>query len=175
MTDPAADRLRARFSRAAISHEWLTIPGGSEKVVLEILELLPHAEIFTTVYDAAPWSAALTSRPVHPSFLDPIPGDAAFEFDLADFDVVVSSNHSCAKNVITGPHQRQVCYCHTPMRHAWDPCFLHGEVFGVSKWAAFPMMGRIRRQGHAAAVRGHGEATQDRVVAVLEEAVTACA
>ena len=63
------ERLRARFPRVAITHEWLTIPGGSEKVVMAILELLPHAEIFTTVYDPAPWPRTITERPVHASFL----------------------------------------------------------------------------------------------------------
>ena len=40
-----------RFRRVAVIHEWLTIPGGSEKVVSAILELLPQAELFTSIYD----------------------------------------------------------------------------------------------------------------------------
>ena len=104
------------FPRAAIAHDWLTIPGGSEKVVLELLELLPHAEIFTSVYDPEPWREKLAGVTVHPSFLDRIPKareqypkllplmNRAFEsFDLPDFDLVVSSSHSCAKNVLTPP------------------------------------------------------------------------
>jgi hypothetical protein len=135
--------LAARYPRVAISHEWLTIPGGSEKVVLAILDLLPHAEIFTTIYDPAPWPAALRDRPVHASWLNRLPGsrrhypkllplmDGAFRhFDLSGFDLVVSSNHACAKNVRTQAHTRHVCYCHTPMRYAWDPGFLEGERLG---------------------------------------------
>ncbi len=68
-----AEALAQRFPRVAISHEWLTIPGGSEKVVLAILDLLPHAEIFTSVYDPSPWPDAITQRPVHVSFLDRVP------------------------------------------------------------------------------------------------------
>jgi glycosyltransferase involved in cell wall biosynthesis len=63
-----------RFSRVAVIHEWLTIPGGSEKVVCAILGLLPQAELFTTVYDPAPWPPAITDRVVHTSVLDRIPG-----------------------------------------------------------------------------------------------------
>ncbi|CAA9496467.1 MAG: Glycosyltransferase [uncultured Solirubrobacteraceae bacterium] len=153
--------------RAAIVHEWLTVPGGSEKVVLSILELLPQAEIFTSVYDPAPWPRAITDRPVHTSFLNRIPRaeqiypkllplmNAAFEsFDLTGFDVVVSSSHSCAKNVITGPNTLHVCYCHTPMRHAWEPRFLAGEDLGpAARLAAAALGGRLRRQDLAGASR----------------------
>jgi len=153
--------------RAAIVHEWLTIPGGSEKVVLAILDLLPEAEIYTSVYDRAPWPAAITGRPVHTSFLQRVPGatrhypkllplmNAAFEsFDLTGHDVVVSSSHSCAKNVITGPGTLHVCYCHTPMRHAWEPRFLAGEDLGLpARLAASALGGRLRRQDLAGAAR----------------------
>ena len=66
--------LRRRFPRVAIVHDWLTIPGGSEQVVLELLEMFPQAELFTTVYDPAPWPALLEERTVHASFLNRIPG-----------------------------------------------------------------------------------------------------
>jgi glycosyltransferase involved in cell wall biosynthesis len=135
--------LAERFSRVAVVHEWLTIPGGSEKVVSAILELLPQAEVFTSVYDPEACPAEFRSRAVHPSFLDRVPGarrhypyllplmDAAFRsFDLSSFDLVISSNHACAKNVRTPPGVPHVCYCHTPMRYAWDPAFLRSEVLG---------------------------------------------
>ena len=67
---PVADRFR----RVAVIHEWLTIPGGSEKVVYAILELLPQAEVFTSIYDPEPWPEVITSRPVHASFLNRLPG-----------------------------------------------------------------------------------------------------
>jgi glycosyltransferase involved in cell wall biosynthesis len=155
------------FSRAALVHDWLTIPGGSEKVVLEILDLLGPADVFTSVYDPAQWSELLAGRTVHPSFLDRIPGarrnypkllplmNAAFEsFDLADYDLVVSSSHSCAKNVLTTPQTLHVCYCHTPMRHAWEPRFLEGEELGtVASLAARVLMPGLRRRDLVGAAR----------------------
>lgn len=155
------------FSRAALVHDWLTIPGGSEKVVLEILDLLGPADVFTSVYDPSEWSELLAGRTVHPSFLDRIPGarrnypkllplmNAAFEsFDLADYDLVVSSSHSCAKNVLTPPQTLHVCYCHTPMRHAWEPRFLEGEQLGtVAGLAARALMPGLRRRDLAGAAR----------------------
>jgi glycosyltransferase involved in cell wall biosynthesis len=161
--DPA---LAGSFSRPAIAHDWLTSPGGSEKVLLELLELLPDAELFTSVYDAERWAAALRGRTVRTSFLDRLPGarthypkllplmNAAFEsFDLSGYDLVVSSSHSCAKNVLTGPETLHVCYCHTPMRHAWEPRHLTGELGPRRALAARMMLPRVRRDDLAGASR----------------------
>lgn len=159
--------MRRRFPRVAITHEWLTNPGGSEKVVLAMLDLFEHAELFTSIYDPAPWPEQIAGRPVHTSFLDRLPGarqlyprllplmNAAFEaFDLADFDLVISSNHACAKNVVTRPETLHVCYCHTPMRYAWEPDFLRAEALGpVARALVPPLVSRLRRQDFAAAQR----------------------
>ncbi len=171
--------LSDAYPRAAVVHDWLTIPGGSEKVVLELLKLLPGADVFTSVYDPEPWREALAGHEVHPSFLDRIPGartrypkllplmNTAFEsFDLADFDLVVSSSHSCAKNVLTPPGTLHVCYCHTPMRHAWEPRFLAQEELGfVARTAARALMPRLRRTDLAGAVRPDVFVANSRFVA----------
>jgi glycosyltransferase involved in cell wall biosynthesis len=157
--------LRARMPRVAIVHEWLTIPGGSEQVVLELLDMFPAAELFTSIYDPAPWPAMITDRRVHASALNRIPGakrhypkllplmDRAFRsFDLSGFDLVLSSNHACAKNVRTPAGTLHVCYCHTPMRYAWEEGFLEGEEVGRITRLALPrLLARLRRQDLAGA------------------------
>jgi glycosyltransferase involved in cell wall biosynthesis len=159
------DELRARFPRVAIVHEWLTIPGGSEDVVIELLKMFPQAELFTTIYDPAPWPEIIKERLVHASFLNRIPGarrhypkllplmNRAFRsFDLSGFDLVLSSNHACAKNVRTPPDTLHVCYCHTPMRYAWEEGFLEGEDVGrVTRRLLPPMLSRLRRQDYEGA------------------------
>ncbi len=159
------DELRERFPRVAIVHEWLTIPGGSEQVVLELLEMFPAAELFTSIYDPDPWPPAITERPVHTSFLDRTPGakrnypkllplmDRAFRsFDLSGFDLVLSSNHACAKNVRTPPGALHVCYCHTPMRYAWEEDFMDGEEVGrAMRLLLPPLLSRLRKRDLAAA------------------------
>ena len=163
IADPAAE-ARDRFRRVAITHEWLTVPGGSELVVRHILDLFPDAEIFTSVYDreALP---EFRDHVVHTSFLDRVPGatrhyprmlplmDRAFRsFDLNAFDLVISSNHACAKNVTTPESTRHVCYCHTPMRYAWDPSFMSSEEVGpLARLALPPMLAHLRRRDLAAA------------------------
>jgi glycosyltransferase involved in cell wall biosynthesis len=152
-TDDASglEQLRARFPRVAIVHDWLTIPGGSEQVLLELLAMFPQSELFTSVYDPAPWPPAITERVVHSSFLNHIPGatshypkllplmNRAFRsFDLDGFDLVLSSSHACAKNVRVPPGALHVCYCHTPMRYAWEEGFLAGEDVGRGMRLALP-------------------------------------
>lgn len=158
-TQPLVEAIRDRYPRVAIAHEWLTLGGGSEKVVEAILSLVPHAEIFTSVYDPARWGPPIAERPIHPSFLSRLPGakrqypkllplmDAAFRsFDLRGFDLVISSNHACAKNVQAPPGVPHVCYCHTPMRYAWDPDFFAGEELGRLTRVLLPAL--IRRLRH---------------------------
>jgi glycosyltransferase involved in cell wall biosynthesis len=167
--DPAApsdlDTLRTRFPRVAVVHDWLTVPGGSEQVVLELLRMFPDAELYTSIYDPAPWPPAITARRVHSSFLNRIPGassnyqrllplmNAAFRsFDLSGYDLVLSSSHACAKNVRTPPGVPHVCYCHTPMRYAWEEGFLAGERVGrVERLLLPPLLAWLRRQDLAGA------------------------
>lgn len=160
MSASSVDALRERFPRVAVVHEWLTIPGGSEQVVEELLEMFPEAELFCSIYDPAPWPAMITERPVHASYLNRIPGakahyqrllplmDRAYRaFDLSRFDLVISSSHAFAKNVRTPPSALHVCYCHTPMRYAWEEDFLAGEEVGWAARLALPLLlGRLRRQ-----------------------------
>ena len=161
MTDTdTLSALHARFRRVAIVHDWLTIPGGSEEVVLELLELFPDAELFTTVYDPDPWPPQITERKVHASYLTHFPRanrwyprylplmNHAFEsFDLTAFDLVISSSHANAKNVHTPPDTLHVCYCHTPMRYAWEPEFLEGEqIPRAARFLLPPLLRHLRRQ-----------------------------
>jgi len=160
MSDTLIERLRERFPRVAVVHEWLTIPGGSEDVVIELLEMFPKAELFTSIYDPEPWPAIVTERPVHASYLNRIPGARAHypkllplmsrayrAFDFSRFDLVLSSSHACAKNIRTPSDVPHVCYCHTPMRYAWDESLLEGEEIGRATRLALPLMlRRLRRQ-----------------------------
>jgi glycosyltransferase involved in cell wall biosynthesis len=171
--------LRRRFPRVAVVHDWLTIPGGSESVVLELLTMFPGAELFTAVYDPEPWPARIVDRPVHASFLNRLPNarriypkllplmNRAFEsFDLSSFDLVLSSSHACAKNVLVPQGIPHICYCHTPMRYAWDPHFLDEEQVGRLTRLLLPvLLGRLRRQDLEGAARPTAFAANSRHVA----------
>jgi glycosyltransferase involved in cell wall biosynthesis len=165
VTETSLTQLTDRFPRVAIVHEWLTVPGGSEKVVMALLDLFPDATLFTSIYNPDPWPDQITRRTVNASFLNSIPRartnypkllplmDRAFRsFDLSGFDLVISSNHACAKNVRVPADVPHICYCHTPMRYAWDPTFLDGEGLNRPTRLAFEALApHLRRRDRAAA------------------------
>jgi glycosyltransferase involved in cell wall biosynthesis len=77
---------------------------------------------------------------------------AVRSFDLSGFDLVLSSSHACAKNVRAPQGALHVCYCHTPMRYAWDESFLEGEEVGLAMRLLLPpLLARLRRQDLAGA------------------------
>jgi len=122
-----------RPPRVALVHDWLTGMRGGEKVIELIGSLYPEAPIFTLFHFPGSVSPAIESHPIHTSFLQRAPGlqshyrrylplfpVAIEEFDLTSYDLVISSSHCVAKGVIPAPDAFHLCYCHTPMRYAWD-------------------------------------------------------
>lgn len=118
---------------AALVHDWLTGMRGGEKVLESLLEILPGAPIHTLFHFPGSVSEKIEAHPIRTSFLQRAPGvrrhyrrylplfPAAIEdFDLTGFPLVVSTSHCVAKGVIPAPDAYHVCYCHTPMRYAWD-------------------------------------------------------
>jgi glycosyltransferase involved in cell wall biosynthesis len=118
--------------RVAIAHEWLVAYGGSERCVEELLALYPDASLLTTIIEPA--SVPLELRRAQPSLLQRLPGAGSHHEwllplmplawrarpRLEDVDVVISSSHACAKAVRVAPGVPHLCYCHTPMRYAWN-------------------------------------------------------
>ncbi len=123
-----------RPARVALVHEWLDTYYGSERVVAEILACFPDADLFTLVdFMPAGQRGFLEGRPVKTSFLQRMPFArrrfraylplmplAIEQFDLQDYDLVLSSSHAFAKGVLTGPNQLHVAYVHAPMRYGWE-------------------------------------------------------
>ena len=130
--------------RAAIGHEWIVTMGGSERVALEFHELYPDAPIFTTVYDRGR-RPEFNAIDVRPSFLQRLPGAtrryprllplmplAFSRFDTRGYDLVLLSSHAASKAMPKHPGQQHVCYCHTPMRYAWDLYDVYVSGSGLS-------------------------------------------
>ena len=120
--------------KVAVVHDFLYTYGGAERVLEQILDVFPQADVFA-LFDFVPAGERdfLRGRPVTPSFLQKIPGArrrhrlflplmplAVEQLDVSGYDLVVSSSYVAAKGVITRPDQLHVCYCHTPVRFAWD-------------------------------------------------------
>ncbi|MCL2859208.1 MAG: glycosyltransferase [Oscillospiraceae bacterium] len=118
--------------KIAIVHDWLTNMGGAEQVVINFKEIYKEAPIYTTFYNPDKLDDKLKNIDVRTSFLQkkkmvenhkkyfPLMPLAFENFNLNEYDVVLSSSSSCAKGVLTKPGSIHICYCHTPMRYAWE-------------------------------------------------------
>lgn len=120
-------------TRVALVHDWLTGMRGGEKVLEAMAELYPEAPIYTLLHIPGSVSETLESHPIHTSFLDKAPGIRRFyrhylplfpaaieDFDLNGYDLILSTSSAVAKGVIPPPGAYHICYCHSPMRYAWD-------------------------------------------------------
>src|ERR1700722_17717394 len=119
--------------RVAIVHYWFVGRAGGERVVEALAEIFPQADLFSLVADRSTLAPILQNRKLQTSFLQRIPGGKKFhryflflqpfaleQFDLSEYDLVISSESGPAKGVITSPKTCHICYCHSPMRYIWD-------------------------------------------------------
>lgn len=121
--------------KKALVHDWYYVSGGAEKVIhslnniyddfdhyalVDFLKkqdrafILNGASVKTSFIQKLP-----TAKSNHRKFLQLFPF-AIEQFDLQSYDLVVSSSASIAKGVLTTQDQLHICYCHSPMRYAWD-------------------------------------------------------
>ncbi len=103
-------------------------------MLLKLHEIFPEAPIYTLLYDEERMSSWFGDAQVITSFLQKLPKFlrrrhkyllplfpiAAENFDLRDFDLVISSSSAFAKSIITRPGTIHICYCHAPSRFLWD-------------------------------------------------------
>lgn len=149
--------------RVAVVHEWLVDFAGSERVLRDILEVLPQADLFALVdRPDTELAAAIPRRAKRTSFLQRLPRVrrwlrytlplmplAIKRLDVSAYDIVVSSSHAVAKGVRTTPGQLHISYVHTPMRYAWDLQEEYLRAAGLERgplgWAARQVLGRLRQ------------------------------
>jgi glycosyltransferase involved in cell wall biosynthesis len=131
--------------KIALAHDYLTQYGGAERVLISFRDLYPHAPIYTLLYHAQKVRGAFDEKSVKTSFLQHVPlakkhhraflffmPTAIEQFDFSPYDVVLSDSASYAKGVITTPQTLHICYCHTPLRYAWDDSQKYIREFPLS-------------------------------------------
>jgi glycosyltransferase involved in cell wall biosynthesis len=131
VTAPAPPSADGR--RVALVHDWLTGMRGGEKVLEALVEICPGAHVFTLLHVAGAVAGPIAERRPRASFVQHLPRAARWyrhylplfpaaveSFDLDDYDLVISSSHCAVKSVIVPGRARHLCYCHSPMRYAWD-------------------------------------------------------
>jgi glycosyltransferase involved in cell wall biosynthesis len=133
--------------RVAIMHDWLPVYGGAERVLEQIINVFPESDLFSMV-DFIPEGQRdfLQNKPVCTSFIQKLPFArkkyraylpimplAVEQFDFSAYDLILSSSYAVAKGVITGPDQLHICYCHSPIRYAWDLQNQYLAAAGIKK------------------------------------------
>jgi glycosyltransferase involved in cell wall biosynthesis len=134
--------------KVALVHDWLTGMRGGEKVLEIFAQLFPAAPIFTLLHNQRSVSSSLESHPIFTSFVDRLPLKkskyrhylplfplAIEQFNLKDFQLILSTSHCAAKGIITPPDALHISYIHTPMRYVWD---MYHDYFGSKRsgWLA---------------------------------------
>ncbi len=121
-------------TRIAIVHEWFVNYAGSERVVEQILNLFPHADLFAVVdFLDEEKRGFIQNKSVTTTFIQKLPFAktkfrqylplmplAIEQIDLSTYDLIISSSHAVAKGVLTSPNQLHISYVHSPIRYAWD-------------------------------------------------------
>jgi len=152
--------------RTAIVHYWLLNMRGGEKVLEALCRLLPDADLFTLFYEPDRVSPVIRAHRCRVSFLQPfrkfyrsllpLMPMALEQFDLREYDLIVSSESGPAKGVLAPSGARHVCYCHTPMRYLWDlyPAYRNEWTASSAKRALMtPLAHYLRLWDYASAAR----------------------
>ncbi len=120
--------------KVAVVCDWLVVYAGAERVVEQILNIYPNADLFCLV-DFLPDKERdfIHNKATHTTFIQNLPGAkkhyrtylpimpiAIEQLDVTSYDLVISSSHCVAKGVLTGPNQVHISYVHSPIRYAWD-------------------------------------------------------
>ena len=148
--------------KIAVVCDWLVTYAGAEKVLEQILNVFPEADLFALV-DFLPENnrAFIKNKKVTPSFIQKLPKAknkyrnylplmplAIEQLDVTDYDIVISSSHCVAKGVITSPNQVHISYVHSPIRYAWDLQHQYLKESGLNKglkgWLAKAILHYIR-------------------------------
>jgi glycosyltransferase involved in cell wall biosynthesis len=162
-------------------HDWLTGMRGGEKVLEAITELYPDAPIHTLLHVQGSVSEAIEHHATRSSFVRWLPSAAGRyreylplfptaieQFDLDLYDLVISTSHCAAKSVVVPGRATHVCYCHSPMRYAWDQ---FDAYFGPSQVGTRqsrllrPIMARLARWDRDTAGRVHRYVANSHYVA----------
>jgi glycosyltransferase involved in cell wall biosynthesis len=118
----------------AIIYDRLDGYGGGERVLEQQIALFPDADVFASIdilseqdrgflQGKIPITSFAQRWPLvrknHRHFLLLLMF-AMEQFDLGEYELVLSGSASIAKGVLTGPDQLHIAYVHSPMRYAWD-------------------------------------------------------
>jgi len=118
--------LKTEDLHIAIYYDWLNQWGGAERVLLDLLELYPQADIYTLDYNSqkCPWlpknhrvfSLNLKNKLIYSPFY-------AYKLEQLDFsayDIVISTSSHIGHCLLTLPPTLYLCYFHNINRYLYQ-------------------------------------------------------
>jgi len=121
--------------KKALVHDWLCVYAGAEKCVESFTNIWNDFEIFSLIdyLEDTDRNIIIKGKKVKTSFIQKLPFAkkkyrnylplfpiAIEQFDLSEYDLILSSSHAVSKGVLTHSNQLHICYMHTPIRYGWD-------------------------------------------------------
>jgi len=121
--------------KKALVHDWFSVYAGAEKCIESITNIWDDLDIYSLIdfLSEEDRQVILKGKYAKTSFIQRLPfaktkyrGYLAFfplaieQFDLREYDLIISSSHAVAKGVLTHADQLHISYVHTPVRYAWD-------------------------------------------------------
>lgn len=133
--------------KIAVVCDWLVTYAGAEKVLEQILNIYPEADLFALVdFLDEDKRGFIKHKKVTTSFIQYLPKAktkyrsylpfmplAIEQLDLSKYDLIISSSHCVAKGIMTGPNQVHISYVHSPIRYAWDLQHQYLKEAGLTK------------------------------------------
>lgn len=141
------------MSKIALVHDYFIQMGGAERVAAVMHDSFPTAPVYTTVALEHRLPHELRGADIRTSAMQWLPGIeqrfrqyfmlypfAVEQFDLSEYDLILSSSSGYAKGVRRRRNAIHVCYCHTPMRWVWRyQDYAERESFGGVARSVLPM------------------------------------
>lgn len=147
--------------KIAIIHDWFISVGGAEKVLKQLLDVYPNADVFCLLdhFNDDQRAQILSGKQTRSSYLQRMPFSrkhyrvmvpffykAIEKLNLSDYDVIISSSHAIAKGVVTTEGQTHFCYCHTPVRYVWNMKKTYlGQIPKTVRGMAMLQLNRMKR------------------------------
>ncbi len=156
--------------KVALVHDFLIKKGGAERVLMSLSKMYPKAPIYTLLYDKERVGEFFPKDKVRTSWLQNLPKfvrkrqrylagmmpGAVEQFDLSGFDLVISSSGAFSHGIVTNLGTKHVCYCHSPMRYAWDWTHEYMNELGggaIKKAFAKGLVSKLRQWDYLASDR----------------------
>ena len=121
--------------KRALIHEWFVDYKGSERCIESFTNIWNDFDIYALIdfLSDEERETILKGKKANTSFIQNLPFAKTQyrnylplfpfvieQFDLRDYDLIISSSHAVAKGVLTHSNQLHISYIHTPIRYAWD-------------------------------------------------------